>query len=307
MTELPSTPKDVACPHAPEPAQPVQFTLRRLLLLMALMCLVLAIGRQWGFEMEYLLTLVVFVTWAGLFGRTWPEILTVVAVLFFVTAMVQPVVFMPNPRAQQFACRNNLQQIGMALLTYESEYGSLPPANTTDATGRRLHSWRSHILPQISRQRLYDAIDFSQPWNSPTNRLPSVTLPMFQCVSSGAGAQVPYTSYVAVSGPETMWPDGQCRCTKDVTDGLENTILLVETPRTDIAWAEPRDLTLKEVLHSFRAGDERGVGSRHLGGGFHVVFADGSMRYIDLSKIDEATLRALFTVAGGEEVELDDL
>jgi hypothetical protein len=104
-----------------------------------------------------------------------------------------------------------------------------------------------------------------------------------------------------------MWPDGQRRSTKDVTDGLENTILLVETPRTDIAWAEPRDLTLEEVLHSFRAGDERGVGSHHYSGWFHAVFADGSTRHIDLSKIDEATLRALFTVAGGEEVDLDDL
>ena len=39
-------------------------------------------------------------------------------------------------------CVCNLKQLGLALLNYESTYGTLPPAYVADPHGRPLYSWR---------------------------------------------------------------------------------------------------------------------------------------------------------------------
>ena len=42
---------------------------------------------------------------------------------------------------------NNLKQAALAILFYHATYGSLPPAESEDADGRPLLSWRVAILP----------------------------------------------------------------------------------------------------------------------------------------------------------------
>ena len=52
------------------------------------------------------------------------------------------------------AVRNNLKQIGLALLEYHQKYGSFPPAFVADANGKPLYSWRVLILPELGRPTL---------------------------------------------------------------------------------------------------------------------------------------------------------
>jgi len=71
--------------------------------------------------------------------------------------------------ARRSQCKNNLKQIGLALHNYVDHHGVLPPAYTVDANGKRLHSWRTLILPYLDQAELFNRIDLSKPWDDPVN------------------------------------------------------------------------------------------------------------------------------------------
>jgi hypothetical protein len=82
---------------------------------------------------------------------------------------------------------------------------------------------------------------------------------------------------------------------RNITDGTSYTIALVEA-RRNIPWTRPHDIPY------FPASDQP---LPVLGGwfseGWHAGFADGSAKFLSYDN-DEATLRALFTIGGGEPV-----
>jgi hypothetical protein len=84
----------------------------------------------------------------------------------------------------------------------------------------------------------------------------------------------------------------------DVTDGLSNTILIVEAEEV-VPWSKPADLTYdpKKDLPKFGGLFKEG---------FHAAFADGVVRFIKKDN-DEQLLRALITRSGGEVVDLKKL
>ncbi|MBQ9813579.1 MAG: DUF1559 domain-containing protein [Thermoguttaceae bacterium] len=61
---------------------------------------------------------------------------------------------------ERVACFVNMQRITIALLSYQTEHGALPPAFTVDEEGNPLHSWRVLILPYLGEdsKALYDQI-----------------------------------------------------------------------------------------------------------------------------------------------------
>ncbi|MDO4574666.1 MAG: DUF1559 domain-containing protein [Planctomycetia bacterium] len=73
--------------------------------------------------------------------------------------------------AQQYDHREKLARIGCAVRLYQSEHGGqLPPAVTTDATGKPLHTWRVLLLPYLGEKALFDQIRLEEPWDSAWNR-----------------------------------------------------------------------------------------------------------------------------------------
>src|SRR5262245_49310958 len=91
------------------------------------------------------------------------RLLVLVGILLLLVAMLLPGYRGGAPReaARRMQCASNLRNIVVALHSYESTYGCLPPAYTIDADGKPLHSWRTLILPFIDQQLLYNQIDFS--------------------------------------------------------------------------------------------------------------------------------------------------
>ncbi len=205
---------------------------------------------------------------------------------------------------RQAACVNNLKQIQLALQSYHQAFGSLPPAYIADASGRRLHSWRVLILPFLEQGSLYDRYDFRQPWDGPNNRKLLGQVPSVYTCPSRQSPIRNLTSYVAIGGPGTMFPGTTPVKFADVTDGLSDTVLVVETDNLDIPWTAPVDLNVGTM--SLRVNDDRfpGISSRHSGSA-DVVFGTGRVRYLR-EGIDGQTVRALITIAGGEEITADE-
>lgn len=152
--------------------------------------------------------------------------------------------------ANRTECNNHLKQIGLALQSYHDTCGTFPPAYVSDDHGRRMHSWRVLILPYLGHVSLYRRYSFAEPWDGPTNALLVNEMPdEYRCpshyVRSSSAAK---TSYLAVIGPQTMWPDANSRRLDEVTDGPEGTLMLVEGVSREVNWLEPRDMHFSEAV-----------------------------------------------------------
>jgi hypothetical protein len=210
-------------------------------------------------------------------------------------------------------CQNHLKRIGLALQNYLSVYGTFPPAYIADSHGRLMHSWRVLILPYAEKwdnsshyQEIYDAYDFSEPWDGPDNRRLLERMPDIYRCPSDSYAPPGTTNYVAVIGNETAWPFSASRAASEFTDGLATTLLVVETTDRNIPWLAPIDLDFTYFDPRINPPSKYGIASQHAArqrwpGGAMALIADGAVRYFD-DKTDPALIRALLTVAGGEPV-----
>jgi len=238
-------------------------------------------------------------------GLTVIELVVIVIVICVVIALLLPAVQRPR-RGRRSPCKNNLHQIVIALHNYHDVFDSFPPAYIVDDDGRPLYSWRVLILPYADQQPLYDQLHLDEPWDSPHNRpLLDVEMPIFRCPSDKKETKGPRwgTNYVAVVGPETVWPTPAACRFEDVTDGDTQTILVVEVADSGIHWAEPRDVYLTQMAPEVNAAEGMGLSSPHTSG-MHVAFVDGSVRFIS-DETPRETLCALLTRAGGETIEDD--
>jgi hypothetical protein len=187
-------------------------------------------------------------------------------------------------------CQDKLKQFGLALLNYHQVNGCLPPAYLLDKKGKPTHSWRMLVRrswPEVD----IPSYSFSEPWNGPHNSQLPLTHSIFNCPSL-RNEDSPFTDYVAVVGPNTLWPGSKSAVlAKDGSD--DDKILLIEVINSDIHWMEPRDLTLEDALEIIQPNKGVGIGSRHTNG-IHYVTASNQIRTLD-RKIDRESLRKLLT------------
>jgi prepilin-type processing-associated H-X9-DG protein len=207
-------------------------------------------------------------------------------------ALLLPAVQAAREAARRMQCSNNMKQIALALHNYESEYKSLPPAYTVDANGTPLHSWRTLLLPYMEQQNLYNSIDLSKPWNDPANaHLNNVSIAVYSCPSTTiAGSSL--TCYQLIDDPSAMMYRSEYRSFSQVTDGLSNTLMVVEASEADaVPWMEPRDLPKQKFLNP-------SVKTNHMGGS-NTAFGDGSVQFMS-QNVDPQTLSNMISRDGGE-------
>ncbi len=190
---------------------------------------------------------------------------------------------------------NNMKQIALALMNYESSRGRFPAAATMTADRKPGLSWRVAILPFIGESNLHKQFRLNEPWDSPHNkalvqRMPKVFL------SPGSSLESGYTNYLAVRLPNSVIAEGRRGIRmQDIRDGTATTISFLEVDDTHAAvWTKPDDYEWNE--------DQPYVGIGNIWSGrFYAAFADGRVEKI-LSSTSPADLGAMFTRNGGERL-----
>jgi len=127
------------------------------------------------------------------------ELFVVIAIIGILVGLLLPAVQAAREAARRMQCSNNLKQMSLAMLNYETAFKRFPNNNTNVNRLTRLPGatrqviiqgpWTHGILPYLKQNAIF------QPWNpnlgfaEGTNRpLLTASLPMYKCPSSPATA-----------------------------------------------------------------------------------------------------------------------
>lgn len=117
------------------------------------------------------------------------ELLVVIAIIAILMGLLLPAVQYAREAARMASCKNNLRQIGLAVMNYESARQMYPPARIMPAKnptpgfecGGEQPSWLVRIMPFVEAGNVYDRWDLSQPYSEHDPELQSVPLATYLC------------------------------------------------------------------------------------------------------------------------------
>lgn len=223
-------------------------------------------------------------------GFTLVELLVVIAIIGILVMLLMPAIQAARQAARRTQCTNNLRQIGLGVLNFESARGQLPPGQFRKTVEGDRWAWSVLILSHIEEAAIYDRIDLWQPICSEVNKgneehpgPVSEPVSTFLCPSAVTlhetrnGGRIGYLGgteiwqglaaidYLAVSGPHRNSIDpfgrvyernrGVFQSLKDAGDGA--LLPLVKIRVTDIANADGTSKTLMLTESTGRGwGDE---------------------------------------------------
>jgi prepilin-type N-terminal cleavage/methylation domain-containing protein/prepilin-type processing-associated H-X9-DG protein len=97
-------------------------------------------------------------------GFTLVELLVVIAIIGVLVALLLPAIQAAREAARRMSCQNNLKQLGLACLNYESAKKFLPMGSTIpgpfpDGNGKNGLSWLVTVMPYIEQSTVSDIIE----------------------------------------------------------------------------------------------------------------------------------------------------
>ena len=208
--------------------------------------------------------------------------------------------------SRQFICQHTYEEsLGKAILLYTEQHKRFPPSVVRDEAGQPQHSWRMLLPdPEASNKDVDDKqspYNFNLAWDSQENE---------KAVSNMIGKfnldglhhpKIPWgTCYAAVTGEDTVWPDDGTRSLSELS-APSNTAIVVELVDSDIHAAEPRDISLEDLISGkfpwSRLNTHPYVYNAltYPQPGTNILFADGSVRYYVGTPTPEE-IRQLFSV-----------
>lgn len=189
-----------------------------------------------------------------------------VAIIGILVALLLPAVQSARSAAQAVSCKNNLRQLGLAVLNHESSKRNFPPGSWIHSSGQNATgiSWRVLLLPYIEEKALYNEI---APNSEGGGNLIQTTPPptIFTCPSAspqdGHFAALKVSHYASMNGAGNVERKGRISLVnrecgdlaidgimyprrlrdrlirvKDVKDGTSKTLLIGELNYIDSSW-----------------------------------------------------------------------
>ncbi len=284
-------------------------------------------------------------------GFTLVELLVVIAIIGVMVGLLLPAVQAAREAARRMSCSNHFRQIGLALHNYESTYKRIPVGwsvySRPPVAPISINGLFISLAPFFEQGNLIPGYDEIKGVFHPDNQsIVGHPLSVLTCPSNPnaqktvslngimgnmyTGLRAGITDYFGVrevfdssynrrDGVMTeIWglsnpPDGRYRSFSDVTDGLSNTIFLVEKAGGDALWHKGKYITEQPYAYSAWAGpngaqfysvvcdsdplspfpsgrDFLNCRNNHTPysfhpGGLHIGLCDGSVRYISDSMV----------------------
>jgi prepilin-type processing-associated H-X9-DG protein/prepilin-type N-terminal cleavage/methylation domain-containing protein len=237
---------------------------------------------------------------------TLTELLTVIAIIGVLVALLLPAVQSARESARRSSCLNNIKQASLGLIGYQSAKGRFPPAvvcrsstgGTCDLVGwwngsfsaRSVdwgESWTARILPFIEQASIYNRFNFDLPNNAAVNRsAATVDLPSLRCPSrtadtkfsySGSNvAKIHYGGNFGAGRAISVW-SGTNSALLGVFDGYRQWAASLG----QITDGTSKTLLLAEIITAPNSGDSRGAwnvqGSTAFCGGVPVAAPTAAM------------------------------
>jgi prepilin-type N-terminal cleavage/methylation domain-containing protein len=201
-------------------------------------------------------------------GFTLVELLVVIAIIGTLVGLLLPAVQSAREAARRSACTNNMKQLGLVLLNFESTRKRLPAASDRGWAGGG-YSWVTLCLPFLEETNLYNTMSnastrFSSAYSSTLNATSGSTpLPQLVCPSyagdartaataTGSGSNItgcPITCYKGAAGVSYVYTSGTAYPTSASPGGGALTLQTWGTeptnPKTGITLAMVADGTSK--------------------------------------------------------------
>ncbi len=177
------------------------------------------------------------------------ELMVSMAIIGLLAALLLPGIQQVREAGRRVQCQNNLMQLGIALQSYESAHGVLPPGtqNSTrpivsqESPDDQHLGWLTQLLPHFDGMQLYEQIDFRQSVYAPVHepvrayRLPTLHCPSDPEIRSGklgltsyCGIHNDYETPIDVNQNGVLFLNSAIRY-EQVEDGTSYTIFVTES------------------------------------------------------------------------------
>ena len=186
------------------------------------------------------------------------ELLVVIAIVGTLVALLLPAIQSVRESARRAHCNNNLKQLGLALLNYESARHRFPPGadskpDPTNPLGTPYNFFRwsvlAHLTPYLEQSAAYKSLDLSVPLYGANQQVVdqnkagvALVLPEFLCPSDRGTRVIPNfgpSNYTACTGSGAgggtpfdtdgiFYINSHTRI-RDITDGMSKTVAMSES------------------------------------------------------------------------------
>jgi len=241
-------------------------------------------------------------------GFTLVELLVVIAIIGVLVGLLLPAIQAAREAARGSQCKNNMRQLSLAVLNYESANKHLPPGAIVDlnvtSTGNN-GSWGVHgrILPYLEQANLYSQVDLSTGWDF-QEAINGLKISTYACPSDPRGDELrdPGKGKVSlypttygfnygtwfVFDPQTraggngaFFPNSYLRMAR-ISDGASNTLLAAEVK----AWQPytrnggPSSANIPNTIEEAEAVVASGVQFKNTG---HTEWPDGRVHHTGMT------------------------